>query len=101
MDLTQERGRRIAAVVAGVAVLALVGSLLVFAAIRGLLPGTPDCEVTVGTQTVELSTDEAESAAAVSARAVRLRRSLPATTRGGGRRARPPERASPASSPPP
>jgi hypothetical protein len=80
MDLTQERSRRAAAAVAGVAVLGLVVSLLVVAAIRGLLPGTADCTVTIGKQTVELSTDEAEAAAAMSARSVRLRRSFPATT---------------------
>ena len=79
MDLTHQPGRRVAAVVAGVVVLVLVGSLLVIAAIRGLLPGTADCEVTIGSHRVELSTDEAESAASVAARAVRLRRSPPVT----------------------
>jgi hypothetical protein len=78
MDLTLDPHRRLVLVVAGVAVLVLVGSLLVFAAVRGLLPGTADCTVTVGKQTVDLSTDEAEAAARVSARAVR--RHLPLRT---------------------
>ena len=73
MDLTRDPRRRLALVVVGVAVLALVGSLLTLAAVLGLFPGTPDCTVTVGKRKVDLSTDEAESAAGVSGRAVRLR----------------------------
>ena len=37
--------------------------LLTFVVVRGLLPGTADCAVTVGDRTVELDTDEAEAAA--------------------------------------
>src|SRR5690349_20000772 len=58
-------------VVAGVVVLVLAGALLVVGAVRGLLPGTADCTVEVADRTVELGTDEAESAATVSASAVR------------------------------
>jgi hypothetical protein len=77
MDLTRPR-QRLVLVVAGVVVLALLGSLLAVAAVRGLLPGTPDCTVTVGKRSVDLSTDEAEVAAKVAARAVR--RGLPLRT---------------------
>ena len=69
----------IAFVAAGVAVLLFAASLLVVAAVRGVLPGTADCEATVGERSVELSTDEAETAAAVAARAVRLRLGLAAS----------------------
>jgi hypothetical protein len=80
MDLTRDQRRRLALVVAGVTVLVLVGSLLVIAAVRGLLPGTADCTVAVGKRSVDLTEDEAQAAATVSARAVRLRLPLRTTS---------------------
>ena len=80
MDLLRDPRRRVAVVVAGVVVLLLVCSLLVWAALRGLLPGTADCVAEVGDRTVELSTDEAEAAAKVAARGVRLRQPLDTTS---------------------
>jgi hypothetical protein len=68
--ISQPRGRIVLVVAAGLAVL-LVGTLLVVAAIRGLLPGTADCTVTVGERTVDLSSGDAEAAATAAARAVR------------------------------
>jgi hypothetical protein len=80
VDLTRDPRRRLALVVAGVTVLVLVGSLLVIAAVRGLLPGTADCTVTAGKRSVDLTEDEAQAAATVSARAVRLRLPLRTTS---------------------
>src|SRR6478735_1802368 len=69
MDLRDPRRRT--ALVALLLVLVLVGWLLTFLVVRSLLGSTADCEVTVGERTVDLSTAQAEAAAAVSARAVR------------------------------
>jgi hypothetical protein len=80
MDLFRDPRRR-TALVAAALVLVLVGSLVVFAVVRGLLPGTAECQVTVGERTVDLPTDKAEAAATLSARAVRLRLSLPTTAK--------------------
>ena len=71
-------------VLAGVLVLLLAGSLLVVAAIRGVLPGTADCEVEVADRTVELTTDQAEVAATVSASAVRQGLGLDAAAKAVG-----------------
>ncbi len=79
-DLRDDPGRRVAGVVAGGVVLLLVGTLLVFAAIRGLLPGTADCTVSVRDTTVHLTAEDAREASAVAARAVRLRLPLTTTT---------------------
>lgn len=75
MDLTRDPRRR-TALVAAVLVLALVGWVLAFLVVRSLLTRTADCEVTVGQRTVDLTTAQAESAAAVSPRSVRLRLTL-------------------------
>ncbi len=75
MDLIRDPRRRLVLVLSGVVLLALVGSLLALGAVRGLLPGTADCTVTIGERSVDLSTQEAEVAAQLSARAVR--RQLP------------------------
>ena len=80
MDLLRDPRRRVAVVVAGVVVLALTGSLLTLAAIRGVLPGTADCTATLGDRAVDLSTEQAEGAASIAARAVRLRVPLTTTT---------------------
>lgn len=69
MDLRDPRRRT--AVVAAALVLVLVGWLLVVVVVRAVLVHGPDCTVTVGKQAVELSTSQAESAASLSARAVR------------------------------
>ena len=79
MDLIHDPRRRPVLVAAAV-VLALVVALLVFVALRGL-PAHRECEVTVGDRTVDLSTGQAESAASVSARSVRLGLSLPTTSK--------------------
>jgi hypothetical protein len=63
---------------AAVAVGVLVVSFLVLLGATRWIPGVADCTVTVGDRTVELSTEEAEKAATVSARSIRLR--LPART---------------------
>jgi hypothetical protein len=78
MDLTRDPRRRTALVAAALAVV-LVGWLLVFVAVRGMVAVSTDCEVTVAGQTVHLTTAQAETAASVSARAVRLGLSLPAS----------------------
>src|SRR4051794_5225963 len=70
MDLLRDPRRR-TALAALVLLLVLVGWLLVFLVVRGLLEQTADCEVVAGDRTVELSTAQAEAAAAVSAGAVR------------------------------
>jgi len=58
--------------VALVSIAVLVLSVLVLVVAPQWLPGTADCTVTARDRTVELSTDEAESAASVAARSVRL-----------------------------
>ena len=65
--------RRVAWVVAGGTALAiLAGSFLVLVGATRWWPGAADCSVTAGDRTVELSTEEAEDAATISARSVRL-----------------------------
>ena len=71
MSRKQEPRGAILLVLAGILVLLLAASLLVVAAIRGVLPGTAGCEVEVADRTVELTTDQAEAGATVSASAVR------------------------------
>jgi hypothetical protein len=68
-------------VVAGAVVLLLAAGLLVVGAVRGLLPGTVDCEAAVGGRSVELETGQAEVAATVSAAGVRERRGPASTAR--------------------
>jgi RES domain-containing protein len=77
MDLLHDPRRRPALVAAALALVAV--ALLVVVAVRGLT-GAPECEVTVGDRTVDLTTAQAESAAGVSARSVRSGLSLPATS---------------------
>src|SRR6476661_3622468 len=78
MDLIHDPRRRPVLVAAAVA-LALVVAVLVFVALR--VTGAPEGEVTVGHRTVDLTTGQAESAATVSARSVRLGLSLPTTSK--------------------
>jgi hypothetical protein len=77
MDL-RDPSRRTAVVAAALAIVlvaVLVAGLLVLVVVRAL--NGPDCTVSVGKQSVELSTTQAQSAASASARAVRFGRSLP------------------------
>src|SRR6188472_1171327 len=66
------RGRTAVAVGAGLVLLLGAASFLVLDTdARGLLPGAPDCTVTVGDREVGLSSAEAASAARATARVVR------------------------------
>ncbi len=63
---------KVVAIVAGVVVaLVLVLSFIVLIGGYRWVPGVVDCTVTAGERTVEITTDDAERAASVSARAVR------------------------------
>ncbi|MCW2821387.1 MAG: hypothetical protein JWR64_1182, partial [Marmoricola sp.] len=64
------RGALVVAVL--VAVLVLVLSLLVLVGVPRWVPGSADCAATVGGRTVEVGADDAEAAASVAARAVRV-----------------------------
>ena len=63
------------------AVLVLVLSLLVLVGVPRWVPGAADCAATVGGRTVELSTEDAQGAASIAARAVRLEQSARSTAR--------------------
>ena len=66
---------RWAAVIAALVALAVViASLVIVFGIPRWFPGVAECQVTEGDGTVELSSEEAESAASVAAASVRLRR---------------------------
>ncbi len=65
-------------IAAGVTIVVLVLSLLVLVGLPRWLPGVGDCTASVNDDTVELGTDEAERAASVAARSVRLEQRLPA-----------------------
>ena len=67
-------------IAAGVTIVVLVLSLLVLVGLPRWFPGVGDCTASVNDRTVELGTDEAESAASVAARSVRLKRRLRTAT---------------------
>lgn len=87
MKRTQAPGGVLVLVAAGVAVLLVAVLLLVVAAVRGILPGTADCTVTVADRIVELDRDEAEAATTIGARAVRKGTGLDAVTSGAAKAA--------------
>ena len=82
------RGRTAVVVGAGlVLLLGAAGFLVLDTDARGLLPGAPDCTVTVGEREVGLSSAEAASAARTTARVVRRRRDARVGGRGSRHRA--------------
>jgi len=73
---TSATGRLPWVIAAGVAVILLPALLVLICPLRWF-PGVGDCAVSVNDRAVELDTAEAETAASVAARSVRLKRRLP------------------------